>query len=162
MEKPIFEKECLLQKYPGKGGWTFAEIAGIQQNKNTPFGWVKVKGKIDAFEFSNFNLAPMRNGKLFMAVKAAIRKKIEKQAGDYVKIQLFADNSIFEIPEEIIDCLKYDQKAYEKFITLKERHQKEFIKWIYAAKKEETKAIRINAMMDNILKDEFLYRKKEL
>lgn len=157
MEKPLVDNEYLLQKYPGKGGWTYAEIPEIQQSKNTPFGWVKVKGKIDDFEIADYNLAPMGNGKLFMAVKAEIRKKIKKQAGDYVHIILYADDTVFEIPQEIIDCLKLDDAAYTKFMALKARHQKEFIKWIYDAKKEETKANRINAMMDKVVKNKNLY-----
>jgi len=161
MEKPLVEKEYLLQKFPGKGGWTFAEIPEVLQNKNHPFGWVKVKGKIDDFEFSNFNLAPMKKGKLFMPIKAEIRKRIGKQAGDYVKIVLYEDKTVFEIPQEIVDCLKCDEQAYKKFMKLKERHQKEFINWIYAAKKEETKARRINATMDKVLKGENLYDKME-
>ena len=42
-------------------------------------------------------------------------------------------------------------------MALKARHQKEFIKWIYDAKKEETKANRINAMMDKVVKNQNLY-----
>ena len=47
MEKPLVNKEYILEKFPGKGGWTFASIPEVLQNKNTPFGWVKVKGTID-------------------------------------------------------------------------------------------------------------------
>jgi hypothetical protein len=157
MEKPLVAKEYLLQKYPGKGGWTYAEIPEILQAKNARFGWVKVKGTIDHYAFRQFNLAPMGNGKLFFPVKAEIRKKIGKQAGDYVNITLYADDSVFEIPQEIIDCLHYEEKAYPKFIALSARHQKEFIQWIYAAKKEETKASRINLMIDKVLKGQSLY-----
>lgn len=45
--KPLVNKKYLLEKYPGKGGWTYAVIPEVLQNKKAPFGWVKVKGTID-------------------------------------------------------------------------------------------------------------------
>ncbi|CAN5681188.1 hypothetical protein BH10BAC2_BH10BAC2_03330 [soil metagenome] len=43
MEKPFVNREYKLEKFPGKGGWTFVQITEILQNKSNPFGWVKVK-----------------------------------------------------------------------------------------------------------------------
>ena len=62
-------------------------------------GWVKVKGSIDSYVIKNYRLMPMGNGKLFLPVRSDIRKKIGKQAGDYVHIVLFADNDPIQIPE---------------------------------------------------------------
>ncbi len=162
MEKSLVNEEFLLQKFPGKGGWTYAEIPQILQDKSKSFGWVKVKGSIDSYEFDNFNLAPMKSGKLFMAVRAEIRKHIGKQAGDYVRIILFEDHSVFVIPQELINCLQFDEMAHEKFMKLKEKHQKEFVNWIYSAKKEETIANRINKTIDMVLRSETLYQQPEL
>lgn len=50
--KPLVDKNYLLQKFEGKGGWTFAEIPEIPMPK-TSFGMLKVKGKIDNYEFSD-------------------------------------------------------------------------------------------------------------
>jgi hypothetical protein len=76
VEQPVVDRICVLQKFPGKGGWTYAEIPELLQNKNTAFGWVTVKGSIDSFEINQYKLMPMGNGKLFLPVKASIRKKI--------------------------------------------------------------------------------------
>ena len=78
-EKPLVDREYLLEKFPGKGGWTYAQIPEILQNKQSAFGWVRVRGTIDNFEIKNYNLMPMGNGKLFLPVKAEIRKKIKKR-----------------------------------------------------------------------------------
>ena len=48
--KPLVDKKYLLEKFSGKGGWTFARIPEILQNKNAPFGWVKVRGTIDGYK----------------------------------------------------------------------------------------------------------------
>ena len=39
-EKPLVDKDYLLEKFQGKGGWTFAKIPEILQNKHSPFGLV--------------------------------------------------------------------------------------------------------------------------
>jgi hypothetical protein len=147
--KALVNKEYLLEKFPGKGGWTFARIPEILQNKENPFGWVTVKGTINGYKISNYKLMPMGNGCLFLPVKAAIRKAIGKQEGDYVKIILFADNDPLPIPQEMLDCLRDEPLAYKYFFEMTSAEQKKYIDWIYAAKKEST---RIDRMANAILR----------
>ena len=153
-EKPLVDKKYLLEKYPGKGGWTYAAIPEIIQNKLSPFGWVKVKGKIDEHEIKNYKLMPMGNGKLFLPVKAEIRKKINKKEGDWVNVILFEDNSPTEIPTELLDCLKEESIAYKTFLSYTDGQQKEFIDWIYSAKTDTTKVERIVKTIDKLIKNE--------
>lgn len=161
-EKPLVNKTYLLQKYPGKGGWTYAEIPEVLQNKKAPFGWARVKGSVDGYPLKQYKLMPMGNGKLFLPVKAAIRKKIGKQAGDYVKIILYSDESPLDIPEEIIHCFQNESsKTYETFLNLTEGEQKTYLDWIYAAKTEDTKANRILKMMDKLQKGLKFYDKED-
>lgn len=141
--KALVDKEYLLEKYPGKGGWTFARIPEIKQDKHSHFGWVKVRGTIDGFEIRKYHLMPMGDGNLFLPVKAEIRKKIKKEAGDFVRVILFPDNEPLEIPLEMSLCLQDEPKAFEFFKTLSESEQKFYIQWIYSAKKEETKVERL-------------------
>ena len=154
MEELLVDKDYLLQKFPGKGGWTFTVIPEILPDKHSPFGWVKVKGSIDGYEIKNYHLLPTVKGdnRLFLAVKADIRKAIKKQAGDYVRIILYKDNTPLEIPEELIICLTEEPGAYEKFQQLTEGEQRASIDWIYAAKTDETKVKRIAATIDKVLK----------
>jgi hypothetical protein len=97
-EKPLVDKEYLLEKLPGKYGWTYTVIPEILPDPNAPFSWVKVRGSIDGYEIKKYHLMPsggeMPSGKgnLFLAVKSEIRKKIKKQAGDYVHIILYPDS----------------------------------------------------------------------
>ncbi|OYX82061.1 MAG: hypothetical protein B7Y83_16110 [Flavobacteriales bacterium 32-34-25] len=154
MEKPLVNKKYLLEKFPGKGGWTFAIIPEILQDKKAPFGWVSVCGTIDDYELKNYKLMPMGNGKLFLPLKAEIRKKIKKEAGDYIKVILYKDNSSIEIPNELKLCLKDEPLAYDCFIKLTQGEQKTYIDWIYSAKKEQTKADRIATMINKIIKGE--------
>ena len=143
MEKPLVNNKYLLERFQAKGGWTYAAIPEIKPDKHATFGWVRVCGTIDNFEIKNCHLMPMGNGKLFLPVKADIRKKIGKKEGDYVQVVLYADNLPTEIPEELRACLLDEPAAYHSFLNYTNGEQKAFIEWIYAAKKEETKIERI-------------------
>ena len=148
---PLVDKEYLLQKFPGKGGWTYAEIPEILQNKANPFGWVTVKGSIDGYELNRYKLMPMGNGQLFLPVKAAIRKAIGKEAGDTVRVILYADHSALEIPAEILACFEMEPpKVLETFRSFTEGEQKAYLDWIEAAKQEETKVDRIATMLRRV------------
>jgi uncharacterized protein YdeI (YjbR/CyaY-like superfamily) len=68
-----------------------------------------------------------------------------------VTVVLYADDSALNIPEELLDCLKDEPKAYENFLKLGEGAQKEYRDWVYAAKKDETKVARIARMIDMLV-----------
>lgn len=159
--KPLLNKKIVLEKIPGKGGWTYAAIPDIRPDKNAPFGWRKVKGTIDDYEIKQYHLMPMGNGDLFLPVKAEIRKKIKKQVGDTVHIILFSDDSKLEIPEEFILCLKDDPMAFHFFNSLSESEKKYYVQWIYSAKREETKINRMAKSINRLTRGLKMYDKEE-
>lgn len=151
MEKPLVDNIYLLQKFQGSGGWTYAEVPEIIPDKKKAFGMVRVRGFIDGYEIKQYNVMPHGNGNLFLPVKAAIRKAIGKQAGDTVHIILWKDDSVFQIPTEILVCFEFEApEVLEKFEKMSEFDQKQYINWIYEAKKEETKAERIATMLQRV------------
>ena len=152
MDKPLVDKTYLLEKFPGKGGWTYANLPEVLPDKNAPFGWVKVRGSIDGFEIKKYHLMPFGNGELFLPVKAEIRKKIKKQAGDYVHVILYPDNDPLEIPEELMLCLQDDPQALQFFHSLNDSEQQNYVKWIYAAKTDQTKVDRIAKTLIRLFK----------
>lgn len=162
MEKPLVNKKYKLQKFPGKGGWTYAMIPEIPQDKKAPFGWVKVKGSIDNYTFHDYRLMPMGNGHLFLPVKASVRKKIGKEAGDFIQVVLYKDVSVLDIPPDLLICLDDEPKARKKFFRLQENIQREFIQWIWSAKKEETIVERIAAVIDMVLQGRRLSEKDKI
>ncbi len=121
-------------------------------DKRSRFGWVKVKGHIDSFELKDYKLMPLGNGNLFLPVRAEIRKKTGKKAGDWVTVVLFPDDAPTEIPGELLACLEDDIVAYENFKGYTDGQRKEFIDWIYSAKTEETRVKRIVETLDKLAK----------
>jgi hypothetical protein len=146
----LVDKIYHLEKFPGKGGWTFARIPEILQDKNSPFGWVCVSGSIDGFEIKKYHLMPMGDGHLFLPVKAEIRKKIGKKEGDMVHVILFKDDTPLEIPEEFLLCLEDEPNANAFFQKLSDSEKRYYIDWIYSSKKEETKIDRISKSLDRL------------
>jgi hypothetical protein len=159
MKKPLVNKKYKLEKFQGKGGWTYAQIPEIPLDKSSPFGWVKVRGFIDDHEFRHYHLMPMGNGKLFLPVKAAIRKKIRKKEGDWIKVILFPDNDPVTVPDELQECLHDEPKAEQFFRRLSDSEKKFYIEWIYGARKEETRINRIVKTIERLTKGLKLYDK---
>ena len=103
---------------------------------------------------------PMGNGKLFLPVKAEIRKKIKKEEGDKVHVILYPDNEPLEVPEEMMLCLQDEPTALIFFHSLSESERKFYIQWIYSAKKEETKVDRLAKTIDKLLQGFKMYDKR--
>lgn len=152
MDKPIVDKVAVMENFPGKGGWTFVQIPEVMQNKDNPFGWVKVRGFIDDYEINHYNLQPMGNGNLFLPVKSEIRKRIKKQSGDKVRVVLFIEDRPIDIPEEVLICLHDDPELHKKFMQSADGFKKRNLDKIKGAKTEETKAKRIIKLLNELQK----------
>ncbi|MGA0559603.1 YdeI/OmpD-associated family protein [Larkinella sp. VNQ87] len=152
MEKPLVDGPYRLEKFPGKGGWTYAAIPEIVPDKKTYFNWVKVSGRIDAYELRNCTLMPMGNGRLFLAIKAEIRKKIGKEAGDWVHITLFTERPPIEVPRDLLLCLEDEPAAHQTFLRFTAEEQQACFDWIDAAKTDDGKVNRIAATIDRLLR----------
>ena len=140
----------LLHKFPGKGGWTYAALPEIKPDPHAHFGWVRVRGTIDGFELKGYHLMPMGNGQLFLPVRAEIRKKIGKQAGDTVHVVLYKDDSPVDIPEEFMTCLEDAPAELTRFRDLSPGEQKAILDWIYGAGREKTRIDRIAAAINQL------------
>lgn len=149
MEKPIVDKEYLLEKFPSKGGWTYAEIPEVQIG-NRAFGMLKVKGRIDDFEVCNTQLMPLGNGNLMLPVKTEIRKAINKQVGDWVHIVLYSDDVPLVAPEDFLLCLRDEPEALQFYESLNKNEQQDYVNWIFSAKAEQTKVERIAKALDRL------------
>lgn len=155
--EPLTDREYQLERFPVKGGWTYAAITDIQKNKEAAFGFVKVKGTIDGYPVKSCNLMPLSNGSgMMMVVKAEIRKSIKKDEGDYVHITLYADNDPFIVREDFKERLQEHESVYNAFIKYKQWEQRMCIEWIYSAKREETIEERIKKTIGRVLRREKL------
>ncbi|ULQ51904.1 YdeI/OmpD-associated family protein [Flavihumibacter fluvii] len=143
MSEPLLHKKVLLEKFPGKGGWTYARLPEIAADKHAHFGWVRVNGTVDGVALKHYNLMPMGKGQLFLPVKAAIRKQIKKEAGDYVEVILYADTEIIQVPENFRLCLEDEPGALAHFQALADEEKRRLLKWLEAPLSDEARIERM-------------------
>jgi hypothetical protein len=139
-----------MQKYTGKGGWTFVTLPNmphLPKRKGTSI--VRVRGFIDDYELKNFTLWALKKG-TFLAVKSEIRKAIQKQDGDTVKLVLWLDEPQTVIPEDFLICLREEPKLYQHFLNHSEQTKKEITDWIFSAKNEDEKITRIAQTLEKL------------
>lgn len=146
----ILEGEFVLERFPGKGGWTFIRIPKTLLPSGKAFGMIKLSGKIDEFEFEGKHLMPMGQGVHFLTVAKPIRTAIGKEEGEMVWLKLFRDEIPNSIPEELIDCLKDDPGKLPLFYQLSESVQKHWVEFIYSADSEDRKAARIVKLLNEL------------
>ena len=72
-----------------------------------------------------------------------LRKRIKKQKGDKLKVQMEVDKKEKKLSGDFLECIADEPKALEFFYTLTKSHQHYFSNWIESAKTDGTKAKRI-------------------
>ncbi|EDM36945.1 hypothetical protein PBAL39_18764 [Pedobacter sp. BAL39] len=155
MEKqqlPIIQGSFQIAKMPGKGGWSFVTFDAIDKQFREKFGVVNVWGFIDDFRLDSYGLMPMANGGLFLPIKAAIRKEIGKQEGDWVSIRLYPKTISSAGDDDLLLCLQDEPEIHELFKMYAEAEQQAFTNWVNAANGDEQRAERIATTMDMILR----------
>ena len=137
-----------------KTGWTYIAIPAdiAKQMKPGNKRSFRVRGTLDEFAVKGMALMPSGDGNFIMALKAEVRKGIRKSKGAMLKVKLEEDTAYkVEVPPDLADCFDFEPEAFEFFNTLAKSHRDYFLKWIEAAKTNETRAKRIintvNAML---------------
>lgn len=144
------EGEFLLERFPGKGGWTYIRVPVSLFPSGKAFGMVKLNGSIDQFEFEGKHLMPMKKGILFLPISKPIRMQIGKEEGETVFLKLFREAIPSKIPQELIECLEDDPGKLPVFYQLEEAEQKQWIEYIYSADSEDSKANRIVKLLGEL------------
>lgn len=151
MEKSEINMQCVLQKMPGKGGWTFAAIPEVLQNGQNWFGWIKVDGTIDGHEIRNYHLMPLSEGVLFLPVNAKIRKIIGKGEGDTVHVILYSQSLPPVQENDFLLCLRDEPVAFLNYNNLPLPEQEKITEWIYSVKNDDLRVERIARSIDRLL-----------
>ena len=158
-----------IKKFDDQGektGWSYIEIPAeiAEQLKPSTKVSFMVKGKLDGITIKSISLLPMGNGNFILALKADLRKKLRKNKGAMLKVQLEKDDAPYTINEDFMQCLNDSPVAASHFRQLPGSHQKYFSKWIESAKTDATKAKRIaqavEAMEVNLSYPEMIRKNK--
>jgi hypothetical protein len=146
----VLEGDFLLERFPGKGGWTYFRVSVDRFPGGKTFGMVKLNGSIDNYEFEGKHLMPMKKGVLFLPVSKPMRAHIGKEEGDIVHVKLYRESIPSSIPQELIDCLNDDPGKLALFEKLTKEDQQHWIEFIYSADSDEAKAARIVKLLSDL------------
>lgn len=152
MEDFIIDRKALLEKFSGKGRWTYISVPEIGPNYRNHFGQVKINGSLDNYAFENATLMPLGNGLLFLPVNTTIRKTIKKSVGDTVNLKIFVKRAISIAKETFIEVLADEPDALTYYKELSIQEQQQYVDWINDTKdanvKIERMAFAVNKIYD--------------
>jgi hypothetical protein len=129
------------------------EVAAMRPPFDVPtvFGTkarVPVRGTVNGYPFRS-SLCNMGDGHM-MVVNKEMRAGGKCKAGDMVEVVLQRDRDarVVEVPAEIQKVIAANKAAQTTWEALSYTHQKEWVRAICEAKREETRQSRIKKMMD--------------
>ncbi|MEN5380119.1 DUF1905 domain-containing protein [Sphingobacterium kitahiroshimense] len=144
MKELLKNKKLKIHHEPGKGAWTYHLVIPDTKDIKGRWGFIKVSGTIDGYEFKDMNLAPLKNKDKRISLNGTIRKAINKSGGDEVIVTMFkTSDDRLTSEDEIKDCFK-DADVYTKFKELSVDEQKKILKDIISQKTEKSQEKRIN------------------
>ena len=127
----------------GRGGGRWVEL---------PFDPRAVFGEARAPVRGTVNGAPIRSrtmiygGRPYLGLTAAVRAAAGVETGDLVRVVLDRDDEprVVEVPPALAAALAGDAAARAAFDALAHTHRREYAQWIAEAKREETRARRVD------------------
>ena len=104
----------------------------------------KVKAMIEGVPYRG-TLVRMGSECHMLVVLKGIREQIGKTFGDEIKVTVEADTEarVIEIPKDLLKEFKKEKDVRDFFDKLAFTHQKEYVKWIEEAKRDETRQARV-------------------
>lgn len=139
-----------------KSGWTYVFIpqAIAHQIKPDCRKSFRVKGWLDAVAIEGMSLVPMGEGNFIIALNGALRKKLKKQLGAVLEMQLQEDTTFkIEMPDDLELCLSDEPHLLKNFLKQPKSHQNWYINWLNSAKTETTRTKRIVKIVNAMDKD---------
>lgn len=148
---------AILQKFKDsaeKSGWTYVDVPSdvIATFKLPNRKEFRVKGVIDDVPFDRMACYPMGEGRFIVAINATLRKKIGKQHGATVCLQLEKDSRGPAVADELMACLQTEPAALAQFSSLSQAHQNYFHNYVNSAKGADTRAGRIVNSINALLR----------
>src|ERR1041384_4921961 len=134
------------------GGGAFVEVPFDVEEKlgsKRP----KIRAMIEGVPYRGL-LVRMGGPNHMLIILKGIREQIGKSFGDEVTVTVEPDTEprLIEIPKDLMKEFKKDKEAKAFFDKLSYTHQKEYIRWVEEAKKEETRQNRIAKTIEMLKK----------
>lgn len=135
----------------GSGG-AYVEFPFNTEELFSTTGRVPVRVSFEGVPYRG-SMVRMGSERHILIVLKEIRAKIQKTFGDEIEIVVELDEQPREIvlADDIQEELEKNAIAQAAFLKLAYSHQREYVLWIEAAKKDETRRRRIEKMITKLL-----------
>lgn len=129
------------------GGGVFLKVPYDVEKEYGKKNMIPINATYDGEPYRG-SIANMGDGHCLIVVKA-IREKIKKEIGDFVNVTVEHDTAPrkVELPDDVKKMLSKNKAEKTYFDSLAYTHQKEYVKWITDAKREETRIARLQKML---------------
>jgi hypothetical protein len=136
----------------GDGGGAFVYFPYDTAKEFATRGMVPVKATFDGAPYTG-SLMKYRHPLHTLGIPKAIREQIGKTLGDTIEVVVWEDEEprTVELPAPFEKLLK-KEKLLRIFNALSYTHRKEYYRWITEAKKEETRAKRLEKSVEMLKK----------
>jgi Bacteriocin-protection, YdeI or OmpD-Associated/Domain of unknown function (DUF1905) len=140
-----------LERPEGVGTWTYLRIPAGLALLDGARTQVPVKARINGHPMRGM-AQPAGDGTHFLVVKKAIRDAIGAHAGAVVEVALELDAGPRDVatPDDLAAALNQHPDLQRRFTALAYSHRREYVEWIEAAKKPETRARRIQGTLERV------------
>ncbi|HEY0405681.1 MAG TPA: YdeI/OmpD-associated family protein [Pyrinomonadaceae bacterium] len=134
----------------GQGG-VFFTLPVKESAKFGVRGRVPVTGTINGAPFRS-SIFPTGDGGHYMGVNREVREAAKAEAGDKVRVVMELDTAprTVAIPADLNLELSKSIAARVRFDKLSYTHRKEYVQWIEAAKRPETRARRLKQTIEKL------------
>jgi hypothetical protein len=141
------EFNAIIKKLPDMD----AAYVELPFNAEKIFGKKRVKVKV-LFDGELYRGTLMRMGMAcdWIGITQEMRKKTGKNPGDTIHVIIDEDKEerTIEIPEDLSALLNKNKFQSDYFHSLSFTHKKEYVRWITDAKRPETRASRLQKMIE--------------
>lgn len=146
-QKHLFHAEIV----DAGGGGAFA-IIPFDVEKTFGKKRVKIKATIDGEPYRG-TLVRMGTPHHMLLLLKEIREKIGKSFGDEVTVELEEDLDPPQVavPADLQQALQAEPTAQAFFNRLSYSHQREYVRWIYEAKRDQTRLVRIQRTIEMLI-----------
>jgi hypothetical protein len=144
----MFSFSSRLVKPEGTGTWTYAPVPPEVELLLGERGLIKVKGTVNGVPVQS-SLMPQGDGSHYIVINKSIREKAGVKAGDPVKLELELDATERQIaiPDDLKQLLDKNPPANLAFNALSYSHRKEYVDYINAAKRADTRSRRLEKIL---------------
>lgn len=145
------EFEAKLVRPEATGSWTYLTVPFDAARMYGTEARVQVKGTINGIPYQG-TLMPHGDGRHFMVVNKELRDMAKVQPGDTVKVVMEQDpeQRTVQAPEDFLLALQSNEAANAIYDKLSYAYQKEYVAWIEAAKRADTRVSRIHKAVDKL------------